>query len=217
MSSTLRVAAAAVNDAVREVDAAWRRYGAADGSEADAADTAWANVRLANARLRVSLNRLASLLEQVELASEDDRQDGSGDAERRLTLEAIAVCGLSDAIERGHVQLRRWTEDGTLLLAELFAERWGTTPGALAAAEENDEVFAVRVDGQRYYLAELLEIGRADGSAICRALAGLDAASKMIFLLRRHGGLGGKTVVEAVAAGALRRVLEHAEDWAEGG
>lgn len=74
-------------------------------------------------------------------------------------------------------------------------------------------MFSVTVDSRRYYPAELLKLERAAVAAVCIALTDADAAGKLVFVLRKHGGLAGMTVAEAVAAGRLERVTQLAEDW----
>ena len=71
------------------------------------------------------------------------------------------------------------------------------------------------VDGQSYYAAELLRFKPEDAAALCAVLGTEDPASKMIFLMRRHGMLEGKTVAEAVEGGGMREALTAAEAWHE--
>jgi hypothetical protein len=49
---------------------------------------------------------------------------------------------------------------------------------------------------------------------ICSKLGDRSPSSKLIFLLRKHGGLGGKTVADALRTGAsLGRILQLAGLW----
>lgn len=129
-------------------------------------------------------------------------------------LGPVARGGLAGAIERGHVQLRGWAEDGTLLSAEAFAAARVVGVEDLVRAEARRETFSLLVERRHCYPAELLKLQPTESAALCQALAGEDPSSEFIFLMRRHGSLAGKTVVEAIAVGMLERVLELARDWA---
>lgn len=108
-----------------------------------------------------------------------------------------ATGGLTGAIARGEQVKREWTKDGTLLTPRTFARRRQTTVDELLNAEARGELFSMRVEGRPYYVAELLKFAPAAAAALCVALGTEDPASKMIFLMRKHGMLDGKTVAEA--------------------
>lgn len=129
-------------------------------------------------------------------------------------LEHAAHGGLAAARERGQAQLRTWAKDGTLLSAEAFAAARGISTADLVRAEARHDVFSLFVEGQHCYPAEFLKLDSDDAAALCQALAEEDAASKLIFVLRKHGGLAGRTIAEAIGAGRLERVLDLARDWA---
>ena len=57
-----RAAVRTVNEAVAELDAAWRRCRAIDVRDDAAVDAAWIDVQRAKATIAVALDRLASLL-----------------------------------------------------------------------------------------------------------------------------------------------------------
>ena len=121
--------------------------------------------------------------------------------------------GYAGALERGRRRRIEWTQHGTLLSAEEFAKAQGIPAASLVDAEARHEVFSVLVEGRRWYAAELLKLGHAATAAICGAMVGVDATRMLIFVLRKHGGLAGRTVSEAVATDELPRVLQLAEDW----
>jgi len=50
---------------------------------------------------------------------------------------------------------------------------------------------------------------------LCRALSGDDEASKLVFLMRTHGALAGRTPAAAIAQGQLALVLQLASAWRE--
>lgn len=123
--------------------------------------------------------------------------------------------GLADAIERGKVHKRQWTQDGTLLSASDFAEKLGVSPADLPTLEAGDQLFALVVDNVPWYPSELLKLTRQQVADLCRALSDESASGRFIFLMRKHGALGGGTVVEAAVQGHFDRVLGLAAAWRE--
>lgn len=121
--------------------------------------------------------------------------------------------GLAAAVERGALARTDWTSDGTLLSAEAFAARRGVTVGQLEALEARGEVFALEVDNARWYPAELLRVSPDDAAVLCAAAAGLEPSQRLVFLIRRHGALGGVTASAAIADGGMNRVLALVSAW----
>jgi uncharacterized protein (DUF433 family) len=121
--------------------------------------------------------------------------------------------GLAGALERGRAARRAWMHDGTLLSAADYAAHGGVEPGALQLLEGRGELFALEVDGGRWYPAELLKLSAEDAAALCKELAGEEAARQLIFVMRKHGALGGQTVAETIGRGHLARVLQLAVAW----
>lgn len=125
--------------------------------------------------------------------------------------------GLAAAIQRGALARDEWTRDGTLLSAADFAAKRLLPLSELAALEARGELFSVEVDDASWYPAELVGMGASDAAALSAVLAGLEPATKLVFLMRRHGTLGGTTVATAIANGGINRVLALAAGWrAEG-
>lgn len=124
-----------------------------------------------------------------------------------------ALGGLDGAIERGRAAQQAWIQDGTLVCAHDYAARRGLTLDALPLLEASGELFSIDIDTARWYPAELLRLGQEDAAALCRALSGDDAMRQLVFLMRRHGALGGNTVTAAIAQGRLAQVLELASSW----
>ncbi len=116
---------------------------------------------------------------------------------------------LDDARARGTATLAHWTQDGTLIVPSQLAQAWGLGAQALEAAIQLGELFEVWVDGSRYLPAVLLPLGVELASKLCKTLKILTASEKLIFLLRPHGGLGGKTVVQALQSGARPSRIEE--------
>lgn len=77
------------------------------------------------------------------------------------------------------------------------------------------EVFAVKVGNRLYYPQAFIGMEREAVAAICRALGDLGASEKLMFWLREHGALAGKSVDAALDAGtALAQVERLASAWA---
>lgn len=115
---------------------------------------------------------------------------------------------------RGEARLVNWTQDGTLVEGVKIETAWGVKRQTVDAARERGEIFSVWVKGKHWYPSEALKFERSSLAAINRALANVDPSSKLLFLLRKHGSLGGKTPADAVIAGKLDDVLRLATDWA---
>jgi hypothetical protein len=122
--------------------------------------------------------------------------------------------GLAGAIRRGEAARVEWVRAGEVVPAKTLADAWGLTPQALGPAAKRGELFSVAVKGQRYYPREFLELDREDVSDVCRALAPLTAAEKLVFWKRPHGALAGKTVVQTLSrkkdGSSLLSVLQQA-------
>ena len=118
-------------------------------------------------------------------------------------------------VKHGEELRAAWTRDGTLIAGTELAKRWGRTRQALDQACGRHELFNLKVGRRLWYPAVFLRHAADDVRAVCRALGEGDAASMLVFWMRRHGGLGGKTVSEAIEEKRLGRVLELARAWAE--
>ena len=125
--------------------------------------------------------------------------------------------GFSRAVERGKLARRSWISDGIVLSPADFAVRSGVTPAVLQEMVVRGQLFSVEIDLACWYPAELLQLAPSDSEAVCTALAGLDTATQLVFVMRRHGALGGKTIADAIANGHVSQVLTLASAWrAEG-
>lgn len=122
---------------------------------------------------------------------------------------------LREASLRGEAQLRKWSEDGTLVEGRRLQDTWGITRQALDKARERGEIFSFRIGGQHFYPSEALHLTREHLARILEALGPASAASKLIFLRRRHGTLGGATPAEAIEKGRLAEVLRLAQAWTQ--
>ena len=98
---------------------------------------------------------------------------------------------------------------------EQITQTWGLTRQALTPAASRGEVFAVKTGNRLYYPQAFLGLDREAVAAICRALGDLGASEKLMFWLRDHGALAGKSVAAALEAGAgLAKVERLAAAWA---
>lgn len=128
---------------------------------------------------------------------------------------AQATGGLAGATARGEAARVQWVKDGLVVPGEQLAQAWGLTRQALAPAAERGEVFAVKVGNRLYYPQAFLGMDRETVAALCRALGDLGASEKLMFWLRDHGALAGKSVAVAVEAGvSVAKVERLAAAWA---
>lgn len=128
---------------------------------------------------------------------------------------AQATGGLAGAAARGEAARVQWVKGGLVVPGEQLARAWGLTRQALAPAADRGEVFAVKVGNRLYYPQAFLAMDREAVAAICHALGDLGASEKLMFWLREHGALAGKSVAAALEAGtALARVQRLAAAWA---
>jgi hypothetical protein len=126
-----------------------------------------------------------------------------------------ATGGLAGATARGEAARVQWVKDGLVVPGEQLAQAWGLTRQALAPASDRGEVFAVKIGNRLYYPYAFIGMDREAVAAICRALGDLGGSEKLMFWLREHGALAGRSVAAAVEAGtALGKVERLAAAWA---
>ena len=131
------------------------------------------------------------------------------------TPQAPAAGGLAGATARGEAARVQWVKDGLVVPGEQLAQAWGLTRQALAPASERGDVFAVKVGNRLYYPRSFLVLDRESVATICRALGDLGASEKLMFWLRDHGALTGKSVAAALDAGVpVTKVERLAAAWA---
>lgn len=108
-----------------------------------------------------------------------------------------------------------WVQDGSLITSERLGEACGQSCDALEEACERNELFRLEVGELWFYPAVFACFSLDDVHRINRALKGDDEVDKFIFWHRRHGGLGGRDVSQALREGMVDRVLELALGWSE--
>lgn len=127
--------------------------------------------------------------------------------------EPLFQGGLRGALERGRLAQADWVRDGVVLSSAEFAARYGVTVDALLAMETRGELFSVAVGGEHFWPAELLKLEPKVAAELCRALGDEPGSGKLIFLMRGHGALAGRSVTDAVRHGQLADVLRLARAW----
>ena len=178
------------------------------------------------AQIEASLGRLSEDLGSLRLAMTQQRLQVPPPPGRRRNAQATAVRaadtrqaqatgGLAGATARGEAARVQWVKDGLVVPGEQLARAWGLTRQALAPAAQRGEVFAVKIGNRLYYPRSFLGLDRESVATVCRALGELGASEKLMFWLRDHGTLSGKTAAVALEAGVpLGKVHRLAAAWA---
>mgnify|MGYP001118392133 FL=1 len=162
--------------------------------------------------LRSAVSKQGLQLPRTQIARARVAQAKSSTADNQ---HAPAIGGLAGAAARGEAARVRWVKDGLVVPGEQLAQAWGLTRQALAPAAERGEVFAVKIGNRLYYPQAFLGMDREAVAAVCRALGDLGASEKLMFWLRDHGALAGKSVAAALEAGTgLAKVERLAAAWA---
>ena len=104
---------------------------------------------------------------------------------------------------------------GELMTAEAFAEALAITPAALAPLVRSAKVFAVEVDGERYYPRFLADrvFRRFELQSVCQALRGLDGWDKWVFFTTPKLSLRRATPLRVLVRGGYRHVLTAAAGY----
>ena len=178
------------------------------------------------AQLEASLGRISEDLGSLRLAMTQQRLQSPPPPGRRRntevttgraanTQQAHAAGGFDGATARGEAARVQWVKDGLVVPGEQLARAWGLTRQALAPAAERGEVFAVKVGNRLYYPQSFLGMNREAVATVCRALGELGPSEKLMFWLRDHGALSGKSAAVALEAGVpLAKVQRLAAAWA---
>lgn len=178
-----------------------------------------AQLEITVGRLREDLGSLRSAMSKQGLQTPRTRdvraRAAHTDASIADTQRVQATGGLAGAIARGEAARVQWVKDGLVVPGEQLAQAWGLTRQALAAAADRGEVFSVKVGNRLYYPEAFLGMERETVAGICRALGDLGASEKLMFWLRDHGSLAGKSAAVALAAGVpVVKIERLAAAWA---
>jgi hypothetical protein len=135
-------------------------------------------------------------------------------AQPATTSAELGRGGLAGAAARGEAARAQWIKEGLVVSGEQLAQAWGLTRQALAPAAERGEVVAVKIGSRLYYPQPFLSLDRETVARVCRALGDIGASENLMFWLRDHGALAGKSVAHALEAGTLvARVERLATAW----
>lgn len=118
-------------------------------------------------------------------------------------------------VAQGEARRVAWVRDGLVIPSSTLAEAWGRTRQALDQACARGELFAVKVGKNKYYPADFVELNADAIKWVSQALRGDDSVAKFIFWTRKHGGLGGRTIAQALKAGEVARATELALGWSD--
>jgi hypothetical protein len=168
-------------------------------------------------RLSADLGSLRSAVSKQSLQTSARQRGQTASPERPMEQPrpTQAAGGLAGAAARGEAARVLWVKDGLVVPGEQLAQAWGLTRQALAPAAERGEVFAVKVGNRLYYPQSFLGMDRESVATICRALGELGSSEKLMFWLRDHGALSGRSVAAALEAGVpLAKVERLATAWA---
>ena len=113
------------------------------------------------------------------------------------------------ALERGARRLTRWTQDGTLITPRQLATAWNQDLKTIQAAVQRGDLFEIWVNQAPYFAAVFTALGVEATAKVCLALRGQRASVKLMFLMRVHGDLGGKTVIQALESGTPMSRIEQ--------
>lgn len=163
--------------------------------------------------LEENVEELKRLLSGADCLAFVDSVSGAYRWKKDLPIQATG--GLDGAIKRGEAARRRWIQEGLVVPSEQLARAWGLTRQALHPAEQRGEVVAAKIGNHVYYPRAFMEMNREDVKFICLKLGNINSSEKIMFWLREHGALAGKSVVDAMANGTPRsRVEQLATTWA---
>jgi len=168
-------------------------------------------------RLSADLGSLRSAVSKQGLQTPAQQRGRTAPAERPMKRpqQPQAAGGFAGAAARGEAARVQWVKDGLVVPGEQLAQAWGLTRQALAPAAERGEVFAVKVGNRLYYPQSFLGMDREPVATVCRALGDLGSSEKLMFWLRDHGALAGKSAAAALQAGVpLAKVQRLAAAWA---
>jgi hypothetical protein len=108
-----------------------------------------------------------------------------------------------------------WVREGLVVPTSTLAKQWERSRQALDRACARGELFAVKVGKNRYYPAAFLQLDANAVKLVNLALKGDDSTAKFVFWTQSHGGLGARTIAEALHEGLIERAIELAAGWSE--
>ncbi len=116
---------------------------------------------------------------------------------KRVALDGAEAAEISAQIKK------EWISSGMLVSGSALASAWGGRKRqALDRARQRHELVSLKISGKHYYPAAFLALSADSVSIICKLLLDVDPISQVIFWIRPHGAIGGKTLAEVLTAGA---------------
>lgn len=162
---------------------------------------------------------LAKLVQEVQLlraeVAELKRQHESAASQPPQRAEQ-AIQALRDRLEQqGHLGpapvasltpedsrqrfLIALTQDGSLVSAQRLVDAWQMQRQALEQRVDKGQLFKLKIKNRNWYLGAMQTLLPDTVAAVCQALAPAPAIDHLLFWIRRHGALQGKTVAEMLS------------------
>jgi hypothetical protein len=124
--------------------------------------------------------------------------------------QAVSAAEVSEAIKS------EWIASGQLIGWSDLSDAWGKrSRQSLDQAAQRFELINLKVKGKLWYPAAFMDLSADAVKDVCLAMKNVDPVSKVIFWMRSHGALEGKTLAQAIKSGQLSRVIQLAEAFAE--
>jgi hypothetical protein len=169
-------------------------------------------------RLSEDLGSLRSAVRKQGLhpaAAPASRRRSATSSTPATASELEVAKGLAASVARGEAARVQWIKDGLVVPGERLAQAWGLTRQALAPAAERGELFAVKIGNRLYYPQAFEGLHREAVARVCRELGDMGPSEKLMFWLRDHGALAGKSVGAALESGVpVAKVERLARAWA---
>jgi hypothetical protein len=145
----------------------------------------------------------------------DEADRRAGQSENSLLADEQAEAVLDEARAQGQALIHFWILQRKLIPTHELAAAWRITGAALHAAQKRNDLFSFKHANRLYYPGVFRDLESDSVYRVCHALGTAAPSQKLLFWMREHGGLAGRTPGEALAQGKLERVLQIAEAWAE--
>jgi hypothetical protein len=133
---------------------------------------------------------------------------------KALPRHAPLTGGLAGAIARGETAKEAWVADGSVVSDQALADAWQVQPAAIGQAQRG-ALCELHIGGQKYYPAVFMHLDQAVVAKVSLQLNSLGASEQFIFWQRKHGALGGRTVLEALTGEPpqFATVMNLAQQW----
>ncbi len=110
------------------------------------------------------------------------------------------------------------TQDGSLVSAQRLINAWQMQRQALEQRVDKGQLFKLKIKNRNWYLGSMQVLLPDTVAAVCQAFGPVPAIDHLLFWLRRHGALQGKTVAEMLSAegeSGLKTVIALADAMAQ--